>query len=186
MPLTTAPGTTVPYPGQGGVFALFRPMIAATDGLTLSQVCALTGLESSTLQNWVKRDFVPHPVRKKYDARVLARILLIASLRDGLPIEVVGELMARINGDTEDTSDDIISEDALYDDFCALLARLDETPPSDEALTRAAAEVTADFGGAPEAAARLRESLVVMACAWSAGRWKRRAEERLARLRTLQ
>ncbi len=180
MQLTVAPGSTVPYPGQGGVFAVFKPMLAAADGLALGQVCAVTGLEPSTLQNWVKRGFVPHPVRKKYDARALARILLIAALRDGLPIEEIGALMAFVNGDTEDESDDIVPEDALYDALCAALAALeDSTGAAVDAAVRAA---TASYAGPPDAAARLRAALSVMVCAALAGRWKALAESRLSSL----
>ena len=75
------PGTVMPYTEvKEGMFSLFRPMIAAADGLTLGQVCAITGLEYSTVQNWVKRGFVDHPVKKKYYERQLARILIISSL----------------------------------------------------------------------------------------------------------
>ena len=42
---TIVPGTSMPYE-EGGMFALFRPMIRATDGLTLGQVCKLTGLST--------------------------------------------------------------------------------------------------------------------------------------------
>ena len=56
------PGTIMPYSEAGGMFAMFRPLIQATDGLTLSQVCAITGLEASTVQNWVKRGFVARPI----------------------------------------------------------------------------------------------------------------------------
>ena len=75
------PGTSIPFDGNS-LFEKYRPLIEAADGLTLSQVCNLTGLEPSTIQNWVKRHFVSRPVAKKYRERQLARILLISSLRD--------------------------------------------------------------------------------------------------------
>ena len=87
------PGTAIPYADSNGMFAMFRPLIRATDGLTLGQVCAITGLEVSTIQNWVKRKFVPRPVEKKYHERQLARILLISALRDGMKIDAIGELL---------------------------------------------------------------------------------------------
>ena len=183
MQFATAPGSTVPYRSGEGVFALFKPMLAAADGLTLSQVCAVTGLEPSTLQNWVKRGFVPHPVRKKYDARSLARILLIASLRDGLPIEEVGALMTLVNGDTESTEDDLVSEDALYDALCGALAALDG-PADAQGVAAAVAAATAGFTGPPDAAERLRAALAVMVCACLAGHWKSQAEDRLNHLTT--
>ena len=110
------PGTAIPYADSNGMFAMFRPLIRATDGLTLGQVCAITGLEVSTIQNWVKRKFVPRPVEKKYHERQLARILLISALRDGMKIDAIGELMTMVNGDADDVSDDIISEALLHID----------------------------------------------------------------------
>ena len=86
----------MPYSEAGGMFSIFRPLIRATDGLTLGQVCAITGLEPSTVQNWVKRGFVPHPVRKKYHERQLARILLISALRESMQIDRIGEITASI------------------------------------------------------------------------------------------
>ena len=32
------PGTVMPYSEAGGMFSIFRPLIQATDGLTLGQV----------------------------------------------------------------------------------------------------------------------------------------------------
>lgn len=70
------PGTIIPSDkNQMRPFSLLSPMISAADGLSLSQVCAITGLEPSTIQNWVKRNFVPHTIKKKYYARHVARIL---------------------------------------------------------------------------------------------------------------
>lgn len=101
------------------MFAQLRPMLEATDGLSLGQVCAIAGLEPSTVQNWIKRGFVSHPVNKKYRARHLARILLIAALRDCMPLERIGELMTCVNGDTDDEGDDIISEEPSSTITCA-------------------------------------------------------------------
>ena len=91
----------------------------------MSQICAIADLQPSTIQNWVKRGFVPHPENKKYTERHLFRILLISALRDGMNIEDIGELMILINGDADDESDDIISEERLYDYFCQAVRSLD-------------------------------------------------------------
>ena len=119
------PGTNIAYTDTEDAFSVFRPMIEITGGLSLNQVCTITGLQSSTIQNWVKRSFVPHPVNKKYYERHLSRILLISALRDRMNIEEIGELMVLINGDTDDESDDIISEARLYDCFCRVVKHLE-------------------------------------------------------------
>ncbi len=171
------PGTTIPYADSNGMFAMFRPLIRATDGLTLGQVCAITGLEASTIQNWVKRKFVPHPVEKKYHERQLARILLISALRDGMKIDGIGELMAMVNGDADDESDDIISEERLYDYLCRSIGKMGERPPAAEEIPALVQQVTCDYDPPNEEAfRRLRSALTVMVLAYTAGQYKQEAE----------
>lgn len=124
MKLTNIPGTNMAYEDGEDAFSMFRPMLEVTGGLSLSQVCSLTGLQASTIQNWVKRSYVPHPVNKKYEERHLARILLISALRDCINIEQIGELMISINGDTDDENDDIVSESKLYDYYVRSIRQL--------------------------------------------------------------
>ncbi len=178
MPESNIPGTTLPYSEQSGMFAMFIPLIKATDGLTLSQVCAITGLEASTIQNWVKRGFVAHPVQKKYHERQLARILLISSLRDSMRLESIGELMAMINGSADDESDDIISEERLYDYFCEIIRRNNKSSFSVDEIPGIVEEVISDYNSAAEnAGERLKSALTVMVYAHTAAQYKQRAEK---------
>lgn len=179
---TTVPGTSMPYE-KGGMFSLFRPMIQATDGLTLRQVCSLTGLEPSTIQNWIKRGYVAHPVQKKYRERQLARILLISVLRDCMKIDSIGALLATVNGDADDTGDDIISEEQLYDYLCAVIGRA-SGDLSVEAIPTAVAAVTKDYVPTDDTAlSRLNEALTVMVYAYTAGIYKQEADKRLMEIR---
>ena len=57
---------------------------------------------------------------------------MISALRDCMNIEDIGELMVYVNGDTEDESDDIISESKLYDYFCKALKNIDDMSLNDE------------------------------------------------------
>ena len=120
------PGTNIEYGSNDDAFSVLRPMIEITGGFSLGQICRITDLQASTIQNWVKRGYVPRPEHKKYYERHLSRILLISALRECMNIEDIGELMRLINGDTDDESDDIISETALYDDFCKAVKALEE------------------------------------------------------------
>lgn len=128
------PGTNIKLLDINDVFSTFKVMIDTCGGLSLSQVCSITGLQTSTIQNWVKRKFVPSPIKKKYYERHLARILLISALRDSMNIEDIGELMILINGDTEDESDDIVSESKLYDYFCKSISYLTTITLDDERI----------------------------------------------------
>ena len=174
------PGTVLSASGADIGFARFAQMIEATSGLTLSQVCALTGLEASTVQNWIKRGFVPRPVGKKYRERHLARILLISSLRDCMQIDRIGELMTYINGDTESEDDDIISEVQLYDYLCSVCISLSSGEVALERVADTAAGVAADFDADDASKEKLTRSLTVMAYAYLAGLIKRESERRFA------
>ncbi len=179
------PGTVMPYTEvKEGMFSLFRPMIAAADGLTLGQVCAITGLEYSTVQNWVKRGFVDHPQKKKYYERQLARILIISSLRDSMQIDRIAELLSMVNGDVSDTSDDIISEGKLYDYLCEIIRRMDISGVSESEAGKIIKEVTSDYvGPTEESARRLILALYVMVLAYVSGKLKRDADMYFAQLK---
>lgn len=178
------PGTAIPFDGGGGMFSMFRPLIQATDGLSLRQVCSITGLESSTIQNWIKRGFVAHPVEKKYRERQLARILLISSLRECMKIDNIGSLLAMVNGDADDTSDDIISEEQLYDYLCEIIGRATSKTLSIGEVPKLVQEVTGDYVPPTESASdRLNEALTVMVLAYTAGRYKKEADYRFQQLK---
>ncbi len=117
------PGTTLKFTEQAreSAFSLITPVLEAAGGLTLSQLSGITGLEGSTIQNWVKRGWVPATKGKKYYDRQILRILLINMLRSAMKLDEIVKLMAYVNGDVEDTSDDIIEEQALYDTLCRII-----------------------------------------------------------------
>lgn len=54
------PGTTLTFNNivADNCFSLIAPLLTVTKGLTLAQVRELTGLETSTIQNWIKRGWV--------------------------------------------------------------------------------------------------------------------------------
>ena len=157
-------------------FAELGALIRAADGLSLAQICSLTGLEPSTVQNWIKRGFVPHPERKRYGERHVARILLIDALRECLLIERVGELMQYVNGNADDTSDDLITEQALYDLFNAAIAGVRDIYVPPELVGEKVASIVADAVPDPAARARVTPAVTVMVNAYIAGRYKREAD----------
>ena len=101
---------------------IFTPMFL-TGGLVLSQVAQITGLESYTIQNWVKRGFLAPPQNKKYTRRQLSRIILINMLKSAIPMEQICRLLSYVNGQLDDESDDIIDDSHLYQYFLLLAAR---------------------------------------------------------------
>ncbi len=117
------PGTTIKFSERISemAFSAISPVIEATGGLTLSQLSRLTGLEGSTIQNWIKRGWVSSTKGKKYSERQVLRILLINMLRGVMKLEDIARLMRYINGDVEDTSDDIIDDIVLYNILCRII-----------------------------------------------------------------
>ena len=119
------PGTFTEFEDED-VFDSYKQMIETTNGLSLNQICNITKLQPHMIQNWVKRGYIPHPVNKKYYIKHLSRILLINALRECMFIEDINKLMVYINGDVDDESDDIISEEDLYKLFSKLVYEMDD------------------------------------------------------------
>ena len=167
--------TDNPTDKKRGRIAEYLPLIQAADGLTLSQICSLSKLEPSTIQNWIKRGYVPNPIEKKYYERHLARILLISELRESMQIDHVGELLRYVNGDTDDESDDIITEEALYDLFYEITDRLKKDYPAPDKVGEIVREcVTLTVGKA--VSEKLVNALDIMARAYMANLYKREAD----------
>ncbi len=145
------PGTVLPAHGykESDAYGLISPLFTLTKGITLSQVCHITGLETSTVQNWVKRGWVANPVNKKYSEIHLIRIILINSLRGALKLEDIHTLMTYINGEVENTDDDIIEDIRLYNYFCRIIFKWDKSPAADfefidELIKKEIADFTTD------------------------------------------
>ena len=147
--------------------AQFRAMFLG-GGITLSQVAAVTGLEPYTIQNWVKRGFLPPPEQKKYTLEQLCRILNINMLKGVLPMERICGLMVYINGHLDDASDDIIDDSMLYFMFIRLVThhRMMKDPAGRDACI--AREMEAYTEPVPGARERVEKVLRVMLTAWSA------------------
>ncbi|MHB1153657.1 MAG: DUF1836 domain-containing protein [Eubacteriales bacterium] len=95
-----------------------------SDGIMLSQIREITGVDGSTLQNWVKRGWVANTVNKRYSKDHLARILIINMLRGSMMLERIDYLLKYINGYINTNEDDIISESQLYGYICDIIERM--------------------------------------------------------------
>ena len=160
---------------------LFQSMFLA-GGLTLSQVASITGLEPYTIQNWVKRGFLSGPKNKRYDMEQVCRIININLLKAVLPLEQITQLMAYLNGDLVDESDDLVDDTMLYFYFVRLAARA-RYIGGDQTWDDALAEVTASYAEPiPGAREKLIKVLKIMLTAWVSGRIKAEAEKMIAEL----
>lgn len=118
------PGTIIER-GQNSAKEFLFGIFAVTKGLMLAQVKEITGLDTPAIQNWINRGFVQKPIEKRYPIDHLARILIINMLRDVMQLESIAALLTYINGDANNTEDDIISESDLFCYICDILDSVD-------------------------------------------------------------
>ncbi len=152
-------------------------------GMVLSQVAGVTGLESHTVQNWVKRGFLSNPVQKRYNLRQLCRILNINMLKAALPLEAICGLLQYVNGDLADVSDDLIDDSQLYFLFVQLAAhhrQMQDPAGRDSYLDRLLEGYTEPVPGARE---RVKEVLRIMLTAWAAAQLRFQAEQMVKNLK---
>ena len=159
-------------------------VLEVTGGLTLAQLRNLTGLEGSTVQNWIRRGWVANPKDKLYKERQLMRIILINCLRGALPLDMIPRLMSYINGEVEDESDDIITDMELYSIFCRIVFACDDKKCFDEdfissLVKRETENYTEPVKGAKE---RLEKALNIMTLAYLSSRIKDSANKLLGEL----
>ena len=183
----TIPGTVIPtdsndeMPGVGFLSGIF----AGTSSLVLGQVREITGLDTSALQNWVKRGWVSSPVNRSYNIDQVARILIINMLRESLHLEQIAFLLSYVNGSVYDRTDDIIPESKLYEYICMTVFSYRGKDINDQrALDRCIKKVTGDYvESLAGATIRLREALRSILLAYRSAQVKRKAELFLEQLR---
>lgn len=154
-------------------------------GIVLSQVAGVTGLESYTVQNWVKRGFLAPPQKKRYSLRQLCRIININMLKSVLPMEKICGLLTYINGHLDDESDDMIDDSRLYFMFVRLAANVRELKEPEDRELLLDRVLDGYVEPVPGARARVRNVLRVMVTAWIAARMGQEAERMLTELETV-
>ncbi len=178
------PGTVLPTEDITMGFDVIHPSIRATNGLTLAQVCSITGLEQSTIQNWIKREWVAHPENKRYGEYQMARIMIINMLRASLQLDSIAYLLRYVNGEADDRGDDIIPDSVLYTHLCKIVVICDRADIRRPEEIRAVVEQEIDdYAEAyPGAKKKLTDALTVMTLAFVAAEIKKDADALFERL----
>lgn len=179
----TLPGTTITAQRENAdqTRQQFDALFLA-GGLTLSQVAAITGLEPYAIQNWVKRGFLSPPQGKRYSRDQVCRIITINMLKGTLTLEQVCSLIAYVNGDLADSSDDLISDSELYFMFVRLAAgarHIGGTEAWGDAMAQALRSYHEPIPGARE---RVEKTLHTMLYSWIANRMRLQVEDLLKNL----
>lgn len=151
-------------------------------GIVLSQVSAITGLEAYTVQNWVKRGFLPPPEHKRYNINQLCRINTINMLKSALPMEKITGLIQYVNGELDDVSDDIIDDGKLFFLFVRLAAKTADGASPEEWERFIDLELESYLEPVAGGRQRVRQVLEVMLVAWSSAQLQKKAEDMIATL----
>lgn len=161
-----------------------KKVFLISDGVMLSQIRDISGIDGSTLQNWTKRGWVENSKCKKYDKDQLAHILIINMLRSCMQLEHISFLIHYINGRVDDRSDDIICDSELYGAICSCIDRLQEKDQcSKETIREVILEVIGDYREpCPGAKDRLTNALEIIIISYYASLMKQEADQLLARI----
>lgn len=186
--LQMVPGTVLPWTDglHQNAFAVLSPVLAVTKGLTLSQLRELTGLEGSTIQNWVKRGWVESPSGKRYGEQQIVRIVIINMLRGAMQLDKIIALMAYINGHVDDRSDDIIPDRELFSLLCAVIYEADRMHSTDRQVISSIIEGRLSDYHAPNAEAKqkLERAVLCMVLGFISAEIKKQADEEYDKLFT--
>ena len=176
------PGTKLLRAEMGGVTGIefLSKIFYISDGVMLTQIRDISGIDGSTLQNWTKRGWVENSKLKRYDINQVAHILIINMLRSCMQLDRIAYLIQYINGKVNDRSDDIIEDSELYDYICKILDKLMTYEVcSLGSVKEAIEEVTADYsekiGGARK---RLTNALEIIIVAYYATLVKKHSDEK--------
>ena len=180
------PGTQLLRNKMGGITGLefLSKIFFITDGVMLTQIREISGIDGSTLQNWTKRGWVENSKLKRYNINQVAHILIINMLRSCMQLDKIASLIQYINGNVNDREDDIIEDSVLYDYICRILDRLMTYEVcSIGSVRQTIAEVTSDYDERVKGAKdRLVTALEIIVVAYYASLIKRHSDAKLDEL----
>ena len=180
------PGTKLKKNDMGNVTGLefLSKVFYISEGVMLSQIREVSGIDGSTLQNWTKRGWVANARLKKYNIDQVAHILIINMLRSCIQLDHIAFLLQYINGKIDDKSDDIIRDSVLYDYICRILETLTRKDVATKAsITEVIRDQISDYKEAMAGARdRLANALEIIVTAYYAALIKRSSDEMLANL----
>ena len=183
------PGTILKRKTMGNVTGLefLNKIFYITDGIMLSEIREISGIDGTTLQNWTKRGWVANSKLKRYNKDQVAHILIINMLRSCMQLDRIAFLIRYINGSVTDRSDDIIRDSELYDYVCRIIDRLmDGGSCNPEGLRLLISEQTKDYEEKITGArTRLEKALEIIVFAYYASLLKQHSDRMTEKLTLL-
>lgn len=175
------PGTKLRRADMDGLTGMefLSKIFFISDGVMLTQIRDISGIDGSTLQNWTKRGWVPLSKSKKYNIDQVAYILIINMLRPCMQLDKIAFMLEYINGDLDDASDDIIRASVLYDYICRILdALVEQNQCSFSSIRKVIEQQTAGYTEVMEGAReRLTDALEAIVVAYYATLIKHHSDE---------
>lgn len=174
------PGTILKKSDMGDSTGLefLNKIFFITDGIMMGEIRNISGIDTSTLQNWVKRHWVENSKLKKYDIDQVAHILIINMLRSCMQLDRISFLIRYINGNVDTKGDDIIRDSVLYDYICRIIDKLTENDcVPEQKIKQYINEVIADYKEKVSGARnRLENALEIIIITYYASLMKQRAD----------
>lgn len=113
--------------------------LSTNEIVSLANLCELTSLKSTSIQNWIKRDIkelIGAPeLGKKYSIEQTAMLLIVKDLKTTFEFEKIRNILTIVFNTLSDRSDDLINPITFYEIYALVLNSLDTLPSlSDHAL----------------------------------------------------
>lgn len=170
--------------GKQRAFDSVSSTINLTGGLTLSQLAEISGLETTTIQNWVKRGWVVPPKSRRYGETSTARVLIISMLRGSMQLGDIVELMAYVNGKVNDRADDAVPDSELYNMLCNIIKTINNSnfriADIDDVIEKELESYSEPFEGGKN---KITKTLKIMTLAYYSAELKKSAEKLKAEIK---
>ncbi|MFC0273533.1 DUF1836 domain-containing protein [Metabacillus herbersteinensis] len=106
--------------------------LSTNEIVTLANMCELTSLKSTSIQNWIKRDvkeLIGAPdLGKKYSIDQVAILLIVRDLKAVFDFETIRNLLTIVFNNLSDRSDDLVSPIVFYETYSTILDQLERMP----------------------------------------------------------
>jgi len=100
-------GSNIDFRAYGDTAAAINNTLE--DGMLLSTLCEKTGVEASTVQNWVKRGYLSKPDGKKYSAEQAAEVIILNNLKHTVQLDEASAYMNEVKDNSGIASVDILA-----------------------------------------------------------------------------
>ncbi len=112
--------------------------LSTNEIVSLANLCELTSLKSTSIQNWIKRDvrelIGPPDLGKKYSIEQAAMLLIVKDLKTIFEFEKIRNVLTIVFNTLSDRSDDLISPITFYEIYGTVLESLETITVNDSTL----------------------------------------------------